>query len=157
MKDEEEKVNLLFPPWKLMGRFLLVTMLLILGTAFSGGMVFNIYIQLTPEWEVGVLFLTIVIFCIVNFRVTRGSFICAHILKYYAIFLACINISSLLMGNDKIFTLINTALTLIAFFLISGETYQKLVQYQLDFFDDIKEAKEAVEKEIAMLNKSKRS
>ena len=60
MKDEEEKVNLLFPPWKLMGRFLLVTMLLILGTAFSGGMVFNIYIQLTPEWEVGVLFLTIV-------------------------------------------------------------------------------------------------
>ena len=157
MRDEEEKVNLLFPPWKLMRRFLLVTMILILGIAFSGGIVFNLYIQLTPEWEIGILFSTTVIFCIVNFRVTRGSFFCASILKYYALFLACISIYSLLMGSEMIFSLINTALTFIAFFLISGKTYQKLVQYQLDFLDDIKEAREAVEKEIAMLNKSKRS
>ncbi len=157
MKGEEEKVNFLFPPWKLMGRFLLVTMMLILGTAFSGGTVFNLYIQLTPEWEIGILFSTIVIFCIVNFRVTRGSFFCANILKYYALSLACISLPSLLIDGFNIFVLLNVILTLTAFSLISGETYQKLVQYQLDFFDDIKEAKEAVEKEIAMLNKSKRS
>ena len=157
MNNEEEKVNVLFPPWKLMGRFLLVTMILILGTAFSGGIVFNLFIPLAPEWEMGILFSIVVVFCIVNFRVTRGSFFCANILKYYALFLACLNILSLLMDSDKTFSLINAILTLIAFFLISGKTYKKLVQYQLDFFDDIKEAKEAVEKEIAMVNKSKRS
>lgn len=157
MDNEEEKVNLLFPPWKLMGRFLLVTMILILGTAFSGGIVFKFFIQLAPEWEMGILFSIVVVFCIVNFRVTRGSFFCANILKYYALFLACINILSLLMDSDNIFSLINTTLMLVTFFLISGKTYQKLVQYQLDFFDDIKEAKEAVEKELAMSRKSKRS
>jgi len=43
-----------------------------------------------------------------------------------------------------------------AFFLISGKTYQKLVQYQYDFFEDIKEAREIVEKEMERAHKNKR-
>ena len=44
-----------------------------------------------------------------------------------------------------------------AFNLISGETYQKLVQYQYDLLKDIKDACEAVEKELELSHKSKRS
>ena len=153
---EEEKGSLLFPPWRLMGRFLLVTMMLILGTAFSGGIIFNFYFELTAKWQVGILFSTSGVFCIVNFRVTRGSFFCANILKYYALILACVCMPALLIDQDYLFTLFTVFLMLSAFYLISGETYQKLVQYQYDFFEDIKEAREIVEKEMERANKNKR-
>jgi len=156
MKNEEEKGSLLFPPWRLMGRFLLVTMMLILGTAFSGGIIFNFYLELTAKWQVGILFSTSGVFCIVNFRVTRGSFFCANILKYYALILACVCIPALLIDQDYLFTLFTVFLMLSAFYLISGKTYQKLVQYQYDFFEDIKEAREIVEKEMERANKNKR-
>lgn len=156
MSNKEELVNLLFPPWKLMRRFLVVTIMLILGTAFSGGIVFNLYLQVTPEWEMGVLFSIILVFCLVNFRVTRGSFLCAKILKYYALFLACICIPSLLMGKDSLFSFLTVFMMLGTFYLISSKRYQQLVQYQFDFFEDIKEARAAVEKEIAMSRKSKK-
>ena len=156
MKDEEEKGSLLFPPWRLMGRFLLVTMMLIAGTAFSGITIFSYYLELTLKWQIGILFLTIGVFCIVNFRVTRGSFLCANILKYYALILACVCIPSLLLDQDYFFTLFTVFLMLSAYYFISGKTYQKLVQYQHDFFEDIKEARELVEKEMERANKNKR-
>ncbi|MBU2972028.1 hypothetical protein KO527_22070 [Pseudoalteromonas sp. C2R02] len=156
MKDEEEKGSLLFPPWRLMGRFLLVTMMLIAGTAFSGITIFSYYMELTLKWQIGILFSTIGVFCIVNFRVTRGSFFCANILKYYALILACVCIPALLIEQDYLFTLFTVFLMLSAFYLISGKTYQKLVQYQHDFFEDIKEAREIVEKEMERANMNKR-
>tara|TARA_R110002050_G_scaffold189455_12_gene324037 strand:- start:1494 stop:1976 length:483 start_codon:yes stop_codon:yes gene_type:complete len=160
MRDEEEKVNLLFPPWKLMRRFLLVIMLLMIGTGLSGAMFLLEYFDTKPEWLVGIMFCVSIIFCLVNFHVTRGSFLCAKILKYYSLCLIIICLPLLVMiDGEKYYILLslNFFALISAFYLISGKTYQKLVQYQLDFFDDIKEAREAVEKEIAMLNKSKRS
>jgi len=140
-----------------MGRFLLVTMMLIAGTAFSGITIFSFYLDLTLKWQMGILFLTIGVFCIVNFRVTRGSFLCANILKYYALILACVCIPALLIEQDYLFTLFTVFLMLSVFYLISGETYQKLVQYQHDFFEDIKEVREIVEKEMEKAHKNKRS
>jgi len=140
-----------------MGRFLLVTMMLIAGTAFSGITIFSFYLDLTLKWQMGILFLTIGVFCIVNFRVTRGSFLCANILKYYALILACVCIPALLIEQDYLFTLFTVFLMLSVFYLISGETYQKLVQYQHDFFEDIKEVREIVEKEMEKALKNKRS
>jgi len=99
MKDEEEKGSLLFPPWKLMGRFLLVTMILMLTTGISFGIVVHFYIKLTPEWAVCILFLVAMTFFIINFRVTRGSFLCANILKYYALFLVFISLPAVLIGG----------------------------------------------------------
>jgi len=148
MRNEEE-VNLLFPPWELFRRFLLVTMMLMLGTGFSFGIIVNYYVPVPPKWGVGILFLVSMVFFAINFSVTRGAFLCAKILKYYALSLACISTPSLLMGVNIIFLVINIILTLGAFFLISGSTYQKLVQYQFNFFEDIKKSRESVEKELA--------
>ena len=157
MSNNEELVNLLFPPWRLMRRFLLVTMMLMLGTAFGLAISFNLYLQLTPEWEVGILFSIGLAFCLTNFRVTRGSFFCAMLLKYYALLLACVCIPSLLIDTDYLFTFMTIFLMLSAFYLISGKTYQKFVQYQHDFFEDIKEAREAIKKELEISHKSKHS
>jgi len=154
MSNQEDKVNLFFPPWKLMGTFLLVTMMLILGTASVGSIVFHFYLQLSPEWIMGILFSITIIFCIVNFRVTRGSFLCAKILKYYSLFLACICIPSVLIIDYYIFSFITIFSMLGAFYLLSSPTYLKLVQYQFDFFEDIKEARETVEKELLMLQQT---
>ncbi len=160
MKGEEEKVNLLFPPWKLMGRFLLVIMLLMIGTGLSGTMFLLEYFDTKPEWLVGMMFSVSIIFCLVNFRVTRGSFLCAKILKCYSLCLIILCVPLLvIIEGEKYYILLSLnffALTS-AFYLIKGETYQKLVQYQHDFFEDIKEAREAVEKELAKSRKSKRS
>jgi len=37
---------------------------------------------------------------------------------------------------------------LLAFYIIKSEKYQNLVQYQFDFFKDIKEARAAIEQEV---------
>ncbi|MBB1329712.1 hypothetical protein H5087_10155 [Pseudoalteromonas sp. SR43-7] len=42
---------------------------------------------------------------------------------------------------------------LLSFYLIKGEKYQGLVKYQYDFFKDIKDARAAVEKEMAKSNR----
>lgn len=157
MSNNEELVNLLFPPWKLMRSFLSVTIMLMLGTAFGLAISFNLYLKLTPEWEVGIIFLTGFAFCFTNFRVTRGSFFCAMLLKYYALLLTCVCIPALLIDTDYLFSFVTMLLMLFAFYLISGKTYQKFVQYQFDFFEDIKEAREAIKKELEMSHKSKRS
>ncbi|XQW84716.1 hypothetical protein ACOYR1_16500 [Thalassotalea piscium] len=160
MKAEEEKVNLLFPPWKLVGRFLLVIMLLMIGTGLSGTMFLLEYFDTKPEWLVGTMFLVSIIFCLVNFRVTRGSFLCARILKYYSLCLIILCLPLLVMIEGEkyyILLLLNFFALTCAFYLISGETYQKLVQYQHDFFEDIREAREVVEKKLAQSRKSKRS
>jgi len=160
MKDEEQLVNLLFPPWKLMARFLLVTMLLITGTGLSGTLLFISYFNGNPERLIGTLFIGSIVFCIINFLVTRGVFICSKILKYYALCLIILSITLLLEINSMnyfILLSIDLIILLSAFYLISGKTYQKFVQYQFDFFEDIKEAKRIIDKEIAASKRGKNS
>mgnify|MGYP007002578333 FL=1 len=149
-KDENEVVGLL-PPIKSLICFLIVTILLILGTAFSGSTVLSGYFDLTPEWLMGSLSLVIIVFCIVNFRVTRGSFLCAKVLQYYAFFLAAVCLPAFVIVEEPnyLFYFINIFMMLIAFYLLSGKTYRKLVQYQHDHFADIKEAREEIKQ---MLN-----
>ncbi|MBU2869486.1 hypothetical protein [Colwellia sp. E2M01] len=156
MKNEEKNVNLIFPPWKLMGRFLLVIMLLMVGTGLSGTMLLLEYFDAKPEWLVGTIFSVSIIFCLVNFGVTRGSFLCAKILKYYSLCLIILCVPLLVIvegGKYYILLSLNFFALTGASYLISGETYQKLVQYQYDFFEDIKEAREVVEKKLAKSRK----
>lgn len=72
--SKNDEVFLLFPPWKLLRRFLLVTVLLLLGTAYSGMTVLTQYFDTEPEWLLGILFSTGVAFCLINFKVSQGSF-----------------------------------------------------------------------------------
>lgn len=158
MTVQEEKVFLLFPPWKLMVRFLLVTMLIVIGTAFSGLMVFLKYFDVSPSWLIGVGFSVIVVFSLINFSVIRGSFFCSRILKYYTLFLIAICIPLLIIVVDRnyyLLVLLNFVVLISAVYLISGKTYQKFVQYQNNFFKEIKETKKAVENELAKPYKSK--
>ncbi len=154
--SKNDEVFLLFPPWKLLRRFLLVTVLLLLGTVYSGMTVLTQYFDTDPEWLLGILFSAGIAFCLINFKVSQGSFFCANILKFYALFLAVICLPSfiILEGNGYyIATVINVAFMLLSFYLIKGEKYQGLVKYQYDFFKDIKDARAAVEKEMAKSNR----
>lgn len=150
--SNNDEVFLLFPPWKLLRRFLFVTIILLLGTVYSGMTLLTQYFDTSPEWLLGILFSVGIAFCLVNFKVSQGSFYCAKILKYYALFLALICIPSfiILEGNGyHIATVTNIVFMLLSFYLIRGKKYQGLIKYQYDFFKDIKDARAAVEKEMA--------
>ena len=156
---KNEEVFLLFPPWKLLRRFLLVTIILLIGTVYSGMTLLTQYFDTSPEWLLGILFSVGIMFCLLNFKVSQGSFLCAKILKYYALFLALICLPSfiILEGNGyHIATVTNIAFMLLSFYLIKGKKYQGLIKYQYNFFKDIKDARAAVEKEIAKGNKRKK-
>ena len=156
---KNDEVFLLFAPWKLLRRFLLVTIILLLGTVFSGMTLLTQYFNTSPEWLLGILFSVGIMFCFINFKVSQGSFLCANILKYYALFLALICLPSfiILEGNGyHIATVTNIAFMLLSFYLIKGNKYQGLIKYQYNFFKDIKDARAAVEKEMAKGNKRKK-
>ncbi|KPH91557.1 hypothetical protein CWB58_03075 [Pseudoalteromonas sp. S201] len=156
---KNEEVFLLFPPWKLLRRFLLVTVILLIGTVYSGMTLLTQYFDTSPEWLLGILFSVGIMFCLLNFKVSQGSFLCAKLLKYYALFLALICLPSfiILEGNGyHIATVTNIAFMLLSFYLIKGNKYQGLIKYQYNFFKDIKDARAAVEKEIAKGNKRKK-
>ncbi|GEK77658.1 hypothetical protein PAT01_29620 [Pseudoalteromonas atlantica] len=66
----------------------------------------------------------------------------------------CLPTFIILEGNGYyIATAINVAFMLLSFYLIKGEKYQGLIKYQYDFFKDIKDARAAVEKEMAKSNR----
>ncbi|MBB1306430.1 hypothetical protein [Pseudoalteromonas sp. SR43-5] len=156
MSQNDMKV-LLLPPWKLLIRFLLVTILLLLGTAYSGMTLLTQYLNTSPEWLLGILFSVGVVFCLLNFKASRGSFICTNILKYYALFLAFICLPSFFVieGNGyHTASAINMALMLFSFFLIKGQKYQELIQYQYNFFKDIKSSRLAIKNEITKSTRS---
>ncbi|WP_281555871.1 hypothetical protein [Thalassomonas sp. RHCl1] len=141
----------LLPPRKNIGLFLLVTMLLIIGTGMSVSVMSNSYCKLSPQWSLSLLAALVIFFSITNFRVIKGSFLGAKVLKYYSITLTVICLPAIFLQNSTaalIFCFINISLLFSAIYLISGKKYLAFVQYQQDFFTDIKEAKEAVEKEL---------
>ncbi|WDD99824.1 hypothetical protein [Thalassomonas actiniarum] len=148
-KKDDNVVGLL-PPMKLMGRFLLVTMLLTLGSAASSIIVFDQYLNVSPELMFALLSVISVLFCVVNFRVSRGSFFCAKILQYYTLLLAtvCLPAFVLVDNPDYIFYFINIFMMLFTFHLITGKAYGEFVKYQYEHFADIKEAREEIEKII---------
>ncbi|MEL0631138.1 hypothetical protein V6237_00030 [Pseudoalteromonas carrageenovora] len=153
--SKSNDIFLLFPPWKLLSRFLLVTVLLLLGTVYSGMTVLTQYFDTEPEWLLGILFSAGIAFCFINFRVSQGSFFCANILKFYALFLVVICMPSFIileMSGYHIATVINIAFMLLSSFLIKGDKYQGLIKYQYNFFKNIKDTRLAVEKEIARGN-----
>lgn len=141
----------IFPPWELLRSFLFVTVLLLLGTVFSGMTLLTKYFSAETEWIIGILFSVGTAFCLLNFKVSYGSHTCAKILKYYALFLALICMPVFILIDEaayKIASAINIVLMLLAFYVIKSEKYQNLVQYQFDFFKDIKEARAAIEQEV---------
>jgi len=140
----------LLPPMKLMGRFLLVTMLLTIGSATSSIIVFEQYFNVSPGLMFALLGIISVIFCLVNFRVTRGSFFCAKLLQYYSLFLAAVCLPAFILVDDPyyLFYFINIFMMLITFYLITGNAYWEFVKYQHEHFADIKEAREEIEKII---------
>jgi len=156
---KNDEVFLLFPPWKLLRRFLLVTVILLMGTVYSGMTLLTQYFDTSPEWLLGILFSVGIMFCLLNFKVSQGSFLCAKILKYYALFLALICLPSFIIlegSSYHIATVTNIAFMLLSFYLIKGNKYQGLIKYQYNFFKDIKDARAAVEKEMAKGNKKKK-
>lgn len=140
----------MLPPMKLMGRFLLVTMLLTIGSATSSIIVFEQYFNVSPGLMFALLGIISVIFCLVNFRVTRGSFFCAKLLQYYSLFLAAVCLPAFILVDDPyyLFYFINIFMMLITFYLITGNAYWEFVKYQHEHFADIKEAREEIEKII---------
>ena len=91
------EIFLLFPPWKLLRRFLLVTVILLIGTVYSGMTLLTQYFDTSPEWLLGILFSVGIMFCLLNFKVSQGSFLSAKLLKYYALFLALICLPSFII------------------------------------------------------------
>lgn len=157
--SNNDEVFLLFPPWKLLRRFLLVTVILLMGTVYSGMTLLTQYFDTSPELLLGILFSVGIMFCLLNFKVSQGSFLCAKILKYYALFLALICLPSFIIlegSGYHIATVTNIAFMLLSFYLIKGNKYQGLIKYQYNFFKDIKDARAAVEKEMAKGNKKKK-
>lgn len=157
--SNNDEVFLLFPPWKLLRRFLLVTVILLMGTVYSGMTLLTQYFDTSPEWLLGILFSVGIMFCLLNFKVSQGSFLCAKILKYYALFLALICLPSFIIlegSSYHIATVTNIAFMLLSFYLIKGKKYQGLIKYQYNFFKDIKDARAAVEKEMAKGNRRKK-
>ncbi|WDD96779.1 hypothetical protein [Thalassomonas actiniarum] len=147
---DNEIVGLL-PPRKNIGLFLLTTMLLIAGTGISLSIIINTYYKLSAQWSLGLLAALVIFFSITNFRVIKGSFIGAKVLKYYAITLVVICLPALLLQSTNaalIFCFIDILILFAAIYLLSGKKYAAFVQYQRDFFTDIQEAKEAVENEL---------
>ena len=160
--NKDDEIVGLLPPKKSLACFLLVTVLLLAGTALSGNTVLQEYFSVSPKWLMGSLSVITIIFCLVNFQVSRGSFACTKVLKYYALFLAIICIPSFFIVDKPDYfklSLGNISISLFAFYLISGKTYKKLVQYQNDFFSDIKAARETAEKILneSLKQKKKRS
>ena len=148
-KSSDDEIVGLLPPIKSMTSFLVVTVLVALATAFSGGIAFHTYLDLTPEWVVGVLSLVTLLFSFINFRITRGSFLCVNILQYYALFLAAVCMPSFLHIDTSaqcFLSFISISIALLAYYLISRKNYQNLVQYQKEHFADIKAAREEITK-----------
>ena len=156
--NKDDEIVGFFPRKRLVISFLVVTMMLTFGTGLSVITVCNIYIEPEPKTVFGALMFASIIFCLLNFQVTRGSFVCAKVLRYYSVALALICIPTLFLADidiEQIYSVANIVMLFGAFCLMGGKTYQEFVRYQCNFFADIKEAREEVEKEMVTIKNEK--
>ncbi|PIW62578.1 hypothetical protein [Shewanella sp. CG12_big_fil_rev_8_21_14_0_65_47_15] len=146
----EEMVSF-FPKKQAMIVFLIVTLLLLIGTGMSVTIVLNTYYKLSAEWSLAILMVLSLLFSFINFKVTRGSFSCANLLKYYTVLLVLIGIPAVLLQDTfakQLFCLFNLAVLIATFFLVKSKIYHAYIQHQFDLINDIKEAQAIIEKEI---------
>ena len=145
MKNNKYEETLgFFPRKRLVASFVVVTMMMVFGTAFSVITVLDIYFEFEPEVAEDVLVFVSAIFCLVNFPVTRGSFLCAKILRYYSLALALICLPALILvdnGTYQVFSAANLAIFFGAgaFYLMGRGAYQEFVQNRYDFCAEMME------------------
>lgn len=140
-----------WPSKRLMASFLVVTMMLIFGAAQSLIIVFQIYFKASPGAMIITGWLIIIIFILLNFKVTRGSFLCARILRFYALALAMICLPGLFLAEtmvERIICYSGVVVLFGAFYLIGGKTYQEMVQNRYDFCAEMMALRAAIEKEM---------
>lgn len=140
-----------FPKKQQMVSFLAVTMMLISGTALSDIVVYKVYFKAPPGAMIITGWLMVVIFSLLNFKVTRGSFLCARILRFYALALAMICLPGLFLAEtmvERIICYSGVVVLFGAFYLIGGKTYQEMVQNRYDFCAEMMALRAAIEKEM---------
>ncbi|MBV1871017.1 MAG: hypothetical protein KUG83_00590 [Gammaproteobacteria bacterium] len=140
-----------FPKKQQMVSFLAVTMMLISGTALSDIVVYKVYFKASPGAMIITGWLMVVIFSLLNFKVTRGSFLCARILRFYALALAMICLPGLFLAEtmvERIICYSGVVVLFGAFYLIGGKTYQEMVQNRYDFCAEMMALRAAIEKEM---------
>ena len=155
----DEEVISWFPPLASTLCFLLVTLLMMIFFGFtmgSWGM-----LDIAPELIVGAGAIFMVIFCVINFRITRGSFRCKKLLQLYVLTVIVLSLSLWLTYDpfeDKVQALLQV-FTLVCGLLVlkltSSKTYQALIQFQHDAQQSLKAAKLEVEQEMQAILKSK--
>ncbi|MDO6683865.1 MULTISPECIES: hypothetical protein [unclassified Agarivorans] len=155
--NDEELISW-FPPLASTLCFLLVTLLTMI---FFGSSMGNWgMLDIAPElvWGVGAIFM--VIFCVINFRITRGSFRCKKLLQLYVLTVIIVSLPLWLTYDpfeDKVRALLQV-FTLVCGLLVlkltSSKTYQAFIQFQYDAQQSLKAVKLEVEQEIQEILKS---
>lgn len=156
--DREEVINW-FPPLASTFCFLLVTLLsmIFLGSSMGNwGM-----LDIAPELVWGIGAISMLIFCVINFRITRGSFSCRKLLQLYVLTVIILSLPLWLTYDpfeDKVRALLQVftlVCGLLVLKLISSKTYLAFIQFQHDAQQSLKAAKLEVEQEIQEILKSK--
>ena len=134
------------PPRKNMHIFLIVT----LSTLFLSGITIAstldfVFFRPAPEVAMSILFSVSLIFCFLNFKITRGSFKSAFYLKIHILILTFLALFPLLTFNpiveiDKtILSFFQISSGLLAFYFISSKKYSEFVRAQYDYMNEVKE------------------
>ncbi|WP_303509263.1 hypothetical protein [Agarivorans sp. 1_MG-2023] len=156
--DREEVISW-FPPLASTLCFLLVTLLTMIffGSSMGNWGMLNIAPELV--WGVGAILM--VIFCVINFRITRGSFRCKRLLQLYVLTVIIVSLPLWLTYDpfaDKVRSLLQV-FTLVCGLLVlkltSSKTYLAFIQFQYDAQQSLKAAKLEVEQEMQKILKSK--
>lgn len=155
----DEEVISWFPPLDSTFRFLLVTLL---SMIFLGSSVGNWgMLDIAPELVWGIGAISMLIFCVVNFRITRGSFRCKKLLQLYVLTVIILSLSLWLTYDpfeDKVRALLQVftlVCGLLVLKLISSKTYLAFIQFQHDSQQSLKAAMLEAEQEIQEIQKSK--
>ena len=126
--------------------FLSVTLstMLLSGTAIGSINIILLFFSFSIESRgvisMSALLLLGLIFCIINFNITRGSFRCVVYLKIYILFLIFLSLFTIYTYNPffeigkTIFNLIQISIGLLSFYLVSSKNYVEMVRVRYDNF-----------------------
>jgi len=133
--------------------FLIVTLstLILSGLTIASTLNF-VFFRPAPEVAMSILFTVSLIFCFLNFKITRGSFKSAFYLKIYLLILTFLALFPLLTFNpivemDKtILSFFQISSGLLAFYFISSKKYSEFVRAQYDYMNEVKEIQNILKK-----------